>query len=106
MSKALSVDLRKRVVDAVDGGASRRVAAERFGVSASSAMRWKKRERETGNVAPKALGGDRRSARIESHAQWLKGFVKDNHDDAGGDRLGAARGERRDRGCFDALALL
>ena len=80
MSKALSVDLRKRVVDAVDGGASRRGAAERFGVSASSAMRWKKRERETGSVAPKALGGDRRSARIEAHAQWLKGFVKDNHD--------------------------
>ena len=80
MSKALSVDLRKRVVDAVDGGASRRGAAARFGVSASSAVRWKKRERETGSVAPKTLGGDRRSARIEAHAKWLKDFVKDHHD--------------------------
>ena len=39
MSKALSVDLRERVVDAVEGGASRRQAAERFGVSASGCMR-------------------------------------------------------------------
>ena len=39
MSKALSVDLRERVVQAVSDGASCRRAATRFGVSASSAMR-------------------------------------------------------------------
>ena len=80
MSKALSVDLRERVVGAVDGGASRREAAERFGVSASSAVRWKKQESETGSVVPKALGGDRRSGKIEVHAAWLKAFVKEHHD--------------------------
>jgi transposase len=37
MSKPLSVDLRERVVAAVDGEMSRRKAAERFGVSISSA---------------------------------------------------------------------
>ena len=33
MAKALSVDLRRRVVDAVDAGGSCRSAAARFGVS-------------------------------------------------------------------------
>jgi len=89
MSKALSVDLRERVVGAVEGGVSCRQAADRFGVSPSSAVRWKQRERETGSVAPKALGGDRRSGRIEAHADWLKAFVKQNHD-ATLEEIGAA----------------
>ncbi|HTT85129.1 MAG TPA: helix-turn-helix domain-containing protein, partial [Rhizomicrobium sp.] len=40
MGKAYSMDLRVRVVEAVDEGAPRREAAERFGVSVSSAVRW------------------------------------------------------------------
>jgi len=67
MSKALSVDLRVRVLAAVAAGASHRQAAERFGVSAASVSRWKAREREQGDPSPKALGGDRRSGRIDSH---------------------------------------
>ncbi|MCO6416531.1 IS630 family transposase, partial [Siccirubricoccus sp. KC 17139] len=38
MSKALSVDLRERVVAAVAAGTSCRAAAARFGVSSSSAV--------------------------------------------------------------------
>lgn len=68
MSKALSVDLRERVVAAVGRGMSRRAAAERFGVSVSSAIRWCAQVRNTGSVAPGPLGGDRRSGRIETHA--------------------------------------
>jgi transposase len=71
MSKALSVDLRERAVRAVAGGASCRAAAARFGVSASSAIRWCARLRETGSVLPRALGGDRRSGRIEAHAPQI-----------------------------------
>nr|WP_321182290.1 IS630 transposase-related protein [Methylobacterium sp. Leaf122] len=40
MSSALSIDLRERVVHAVEAGASRHKAAERFGVSLASASRW------------------------------------------------------------------
>jgi len=40
MAKALSQDLRDRVVAAIDDGLSRRGAAARFGVSVSSAIRW------------------------------------------------------------------
>lgn len=65
MSKALSLDLRIRVLAAVHAGASHREAGERFGVSAASVSRWRRREREQGEAKPKALGGDRRSQRIE-----------------------------------------
>ncbi|PZP39768.1 MAG: IS630 family transposase, partial [Azospirillum brasilense] len=40
MSRALSCDLRSRVIAAVEAGSSRRAAAARFGVSVSSAIRW------------------------------------------------------------------
>ena len=60
--------LRERVVVAVDGGMSRRKAAERFGVSISSAIRWTSRVRRSGSVRPEPQGGDTRSARIEAHA--------------------------------------
>lgn len=67
MSKALSVDLRARAVAAVRLGATHREAAERFGVSAASVSRWRALEREQGDVMPKPLGGDRKSARIDAH---------------------------------------
>jgi len=41
MAKALSIDLRRRVVDAIEQGLSCRQAAVRFGISASSAIRWR-----------------------------------------------------------------
>jgi transposase len=71
MSSALSVDLRQRVVRAVEAGASRRQAAERFGVSLASASRWCMRFARDGHVAPKPLGGDQRSHRIEAHAHLI-----------------------------------
>ncbi|HZR90377.1 MAG TPA: helix-turn-helix domain-containing protein, partial [Bradyrhizobium sp.] len=46
--QALSEDLRIRVVRAVEGGLSRRAAAERFGISAASAVRFVKDWRESG----------------------------------------------------------
>jgi transposase len=75
MSKALSVDLRRRVVDAVEQGLSCRQAAERFGVSAASAIRWLDRLRKQGTVAAKRQGGDRKSGRIEAEASFLLGEV-------------------------------
>jgi transposase len=68
MARALSVDLRDRVVAAIAGGLSRRQAAVRFGVSAASAIRWQQLATEHGTPAPQQQGGDRRSARIEAHA--------------------------------------
>jgi transposase len=80
MSKALSVDLRERVVAAVAAGASCRAAAARFGVSASSAIRWAALARQAGSVAPGPLGGDRRSARIEAHGPLILRLVEQKSD--------------------------
>jgi transposase len=57
MGKALSADLRERVLDAIERGLSRRVAAAQFGVSASSAIRWHGEYRDTGRTAPMQQGG-------------------------------------------------
>ena len=73
MARALSCDLRQRVVAAIKQGLSRRPAAERFGVSAASAIRWAALERTTGEVTPKMQGGDRRSERIEAQAGFILG---------------------------------
>ena len=71
MSKALSLDLRTRVLATVAAGASHRVAAGRFGVSAASVRRWRSLSRRQGNLRPSPLGGDRRSGRIEAHAKTI-----------------------------------
>ena len=71
MAESLSVDLRERVVAAIEGGMSRRQAAVHFRVGVSSAIRWMARARDTGDVRPKSMGGDHRSAPMEAQAQFL-----------------------------------
>jgi transposase len=72
MSKALSVDLRTRVLAAVAEGATHREAAEWFGVSAASVSSWRALQRERGDVLPGPLGGDRRSGRVKAAARAWK----------------------------------
>ena len=70
MVQPLSLDLRVRVV-AVARGMSRRQAAERFGVSAASAVRWCQLSCKQGDAKPRRQGGDRHSHRIEAHAYFI-----------------------------------
>ena len=69
MSAARSVDLRSRVVAEVEAGGSRRGAARRFKVGASSAIRWVVLKAKTGSLEPQR----RRQPRspLEAHADWL-----------------------------------
>jgi putative transposase len=72
MAKPLSMDLRKRVVAAVEReGLSRRKAAARFGVGYATAIEWLKRVRETGSVAPGQMGGHRPKKIAGEHRDWL-----------------------------------
>ena len=80
MARSLSLDLRRRVVAAIAGGLFCRAAADRFGVSASSAIRWRSLERREGDVAPKRQGGDRLSHRIEMHAALILSAVEGTPD--------------------------
>jgi transposase len=48
MARALSDDLRVRVLEAGAAGGSARSLAKRFGIGISTAIRWLRRERESG----------------------------------------------------------
>jgi len=80
MSKALSLDLRTRVLASVADGASHRAAAARFGVSAASVSRWRALERMRGDACPGPLGGDRRSGRIEAQASVILDLLEEAPD--------------------------
>ena len=80
MTKPISEDLRSRVIAAVDGGLSRRAAAERFGVAAASAVRWVREWREHGATCAKRLGGDKRSQRIEAYCDVILAAVENQVD--------------------------
>ena len=69
MGQPLSMDLRTRLLSAIDAGMSCRSAAVRFGVAPSTAIRWQARRRTTGSFAPMPQGGDKRSRRIEEHRE-------------------------------------
>ena len=78
MSRAYSVDLRERAVAAVEKGEmSRRRAAAQFGLGISTVIRWTRRLRETGSVAPSKIGGYKRRAIAGEHRAWLLARVKE-----------------------------
>jgi transposase len=69
MPRTLSTDLRERIVRHVGEGHSRRSAAAKFAVSASSAVRIVARHLATGSVAPRT--GGRRRSQLEAHRDFL-----------------------------------
>ena len=78
MSRAYSLDLRERVVAAVEkGGLSARRAAVQFGVGASTAIRWAGRLRRTGSVRPSKIGGYKPRVIAGEHRAWLLQRVKE-----------------------------
>ena len=80
MAKTYGVDLRERVIAAVECGLSRRSAAERFQVAISTAIRWVRAWRDDGRGAAKPKGGDTRSHRIEGYREAIVGAIE-NHKD-------------------------
>ena len=72
MGRPYSVDLRERVVAAVEkGGLSRRQAAAQFGVGISTVINWVRRFRKTGSVAPGQMGGHKPKAIAGEQRVWL-----------------------------------
>ena len=55
MPSALSLDLRKRVVEAVEAGMSQRAAARRFAVSVNTITNWIALKRERGDLSPRPV---------------------------------------------------
>ena len=74
--KPYSVDLRKRVVAAIEGGMSRNQAAKQFGVAISTAIDWMQRAKQTGSVAPGQMGGHKPKTISGEHAVWLSQRIR------------------------------
>ena len=100
MPKPCSLELRERVVEAVETGASRREAAEWFDVSPSSAIKWMQRRRETGSIAAKPSGGS--ISPLERHADFLLALVA-GQPDLTLDEIVAAMRKRRISGSRSAV---
>ena len=92
MGLPLSMDLRTRVLAAIDAGLSCRAAAARFGVGAATAIRWHAQRRTTGDVAPRPQGGDMRSRRVEASREMILALWE-AHKDATLDELRVALSE-------------
>jgi len=80
MGKSYSQDIRSRVIKAVALGSSRRSAAERFGVSISSAIRWTSRAGRTGTTAPDPQGRRPGSGKLSAYLAYLIGEVEAEPD--------------------------
>ena len=74
MTRPYSLDLRERVVAAVQSGETCRAVAARFGVAVSSVVKWHQRYRETGSVAPGKMGGHRRRV-LDPHRDFIIGRI-------------------------------
>ena len=73
MPKPYSKDLRERVIELIEAGASRREVAELYGISPSVAVIWMQRFKATGSIAAKPSGGS--VSPLEDHAEFLLGLV-------------------------------
>lgn len=78
MGGARSLDLRWRVVADVESGSSRRAAARRFKVGASSAIRWVTLKAKTGSLEPRR--GRRSRSPLEPYKDWLLALTAEEPD--------------------------
>jgi putative transposase len=100
MPKPYSIDLRGRVIEDVATGASRREAAERYGISPSVVVIWVQRFEETGSVAAKPSGGS--TSPLDAHAEFLLGLIT-QEPDLTLDEIVAAMNQRRITGSRSAV---
>jgi len=76
--RAYSRDLRERVIAAVETGASRHEAAERFEISVASAIKWLQRWGKDKSAAPKPRGGS--VSRLEKFAAEILAVIAEYPD--------------------------
>jgi transposase len=74
MARPYSVDLRERVIRAVEAGASRRATAAKFEVSPSFVIKLMQRWRRHGTVQPERIGGHKR-AKLAVHAERVHALL-------------------------------
>lgn len=77
MARALSDDPRERALEAGTAGESARSITARFGMGISTAIRWLRRERESGERVARRQGRARRS-RLDAHEAFIVDEARKN----------------------------
>jgi hypothetical protein len=80
MARALSQDLRDRVVAPIDVDLCCHAAGARFGVSVSNAFRWRKLALKHGQALARPRGGDRHWSKIEAHGGFTRELIAEQGD--------------------------
>lgn len=80
MGRGYSSDLRVRIYGEIEEGGSRRAAARRFGVSASTSIRLAQRMAATGSLEPARQGRPPGGGKLAPHADLLIGWVETQGD--------------------------
>jgi transposase len=92
MPRPYSNDLRARVIEAIEAGASRREVADRYELSPSVVVIWAQRWEETGSVAAKPSGGS--TSPLEEHAEFLLRLIVEQPDSTLDEIVAAMRKKR------------
>jgi transposase len=77
--KALSMDLRERVLEDCDAGLGTKAVAQRYKVSQSWVRRLKQRRREEGRTEPKSCRNTRRP-QLDAHAPRIREVIATTPD--------------------------
>jgi transposase len=80
MGRSYSLDLRRRVIDRIAFGQSRRGAAEDMSVSASFAIKLVARQLRTGSLEPAPQGRPPGTGKLEPYRDFLIERVKEKPD--------------------------
>ena len=79
MARAYSLDLRERVVAAIEEGLSTHQAAVRFSIGISTAGSWARLKRSQGDVRPGRQGKPPGSV-LDAHADFILGVLEAKPD--------------------------
>jgi transposase len=79
MARAYSLDLRERVVAAIEAGMSTRRAAARFSIGIATAGSWARLKRSRGDVRPGRQGKPKGSV-LDAHADFILGAIEEKPD--------------------------
>jgi transposase len=79
MAGAYSVDLRIRVIEAIEKGLSTRQAAAHFSIGIATAGAWHRLWRKTGDVRPGRLGNPGGS-KLDAHEGYILGLIAAQKD--------------------------
>lgn len=93
MARAYGMDLRQRVIEAVEGGMSTRSAARRFSIGESTAGSWHRHWRSTGSLEPRRQGNQGGSV-LDAHEGFIVGLMDEAADISLAEMADRLEGER------------